>query len=261
MGSASDGRARRDVLKVELHAHTALDPVDYIRHSTRALIDRAAALGYGALAVTLHNRYYDPIADREYARERGIVLIPGIERTIRRRHVLLLNFPADCAGASSYEDVRVLKRQWPQGLVIAPHAFYPTPSALGADADACADVVDAVEINSMFTRGLDFNRRAIAWARAHGKPLVGNTDLHLLAQLGTTYTLVDAPADADAICAAVRSGRVEVRAVPLPPLKAGWMFAQMLAGGAAGWVRRQARRGTPRAGGTKGGHNKPEERA
>lgn len=249
------------MLKVELHAHTALDPVDYIPHSTRALIDRAAALGYGALAITLHNRYYDPLADREYARERGVVLIPGVERTIRRRHVLLLNFPAECAGVSSFDDVRALKRQWPHGLVIAPHAFYPTPSALGADADACADVIDAVEINSMFTRGLDFNRRAVEWARAHGKPLVGNTDLHLLVQLGTTYTLVDAPAEADAICAAIRAGRIEVRAAPLPPLKAGWMFALMLAGGAIGWIRRHVAGRAPRAGAGKGGHNRPEERA
>ena len=84
------------MLKVELHAHTGLDPVDYILYSTRQLIDRAAALGYGALAITLHNRYYDPAGDQEYAGLKGIVLIPGIERTIHRRHILLLNFPAAC---------------------------------------------------------------------------------------------------------------------------------------------------------------------
>jgi predicted metal-dependent phosphoesterase TrpH len=48
------------------------------------------------------------------------------------------------------------------------------------------DVIDAVEVNAMYTRLLDFNRRAIAWARANGKPLVGNTDLHVLDQMGTT---------------------------------------------------------------------------
>ncbi|MGH9373296.1 MAG: PHP-associated domain-containing protein, partial [Vicinamibacterales bacterium] len=176
------------VLKVELHAHTGLDPVDYIPHTTRQLIDRAAALGYGALAVTLHDRYYDPLADREYARERGIVLIPGIERTIQRRHILLLNFPSDSAMVSSFDEVRALKRRYPRGLVIAPHAFYPTPSAMGPEANGCEDLIDAVEVNSMFTPWLNFNRRAIRWARARGKPLVGNTDLHLLEQLGTTYT-------------------------------------------------------------------------
>ena len=50
----------------------------------------------------------------------------------------------------------------------------------------------------MHTRALDFNRRAVAWARANGKPLVGNTDLHLLGQMGSTYSMVDAEPDADA---------------------------------------------------------------
>jgi predicted metal-dependent phosphoesterase TrpH len=225
------------VLKVELHAHTALDPVDYIAHTTRQLIDRAAALEYGALAITLHNRYYDPAPDAEYARGRGLVLLRGIERTIAGRHILLVNFGPDCADVASFDDLRRLKAQQPSGLVVAPHAFYPTPTAIGADADACVDIIDAVEVNSMFLSWLDFNRQAIAWARRHGKPIVGNTDLHLLDQLGTTYTLVDADPEPDAICAAIRAGRVELRSMPLPPLRAAWIMARMVGGGIAGRVR------------------------
>jgi len=47
------------VLKVEFHAHTSDDPADRIPHSTAELIDRAAALGYDAVAVTLHDRQLD----------------------------------------------------------------------------------------------------------------------------------------------------------------------------------------------------------
>lgn len=225
------------MLKVELHAHTALDPIDYIPHSTRELIDRAAALGYHALAVTLHDRYYDPAADRDYARARGVVLIPGIERTIRRRHLLLLNFPADCAAVTSFDEVRALKRRYPAGLVVLPHAFYPTPSAMGSDTDGCRDIIDAVEVNAMFTPWVNFNRRALDWARAHGKPLVGNSDLHLLEQMGTAFTLVDAAPEADAICAAIRAGKVELRARPIPAPRAAWIFARMLFFGAVGRAR------------------------
>jgi predicted metal-dependent phosphoesterase TrpH len=102
---------------------------------------------------------------------------------------------------------------------------------MGTRLDAHGAWVDAVEINAMYTRYLNFNGRAIEWARAHHKPLVGNTDLHLLAQMGTTYTLVDAPPDSDAICEAIRQGRTEVRTAPLPALKAAWLFPQMLLGG------------------------------
>ena len=44
------------MLKVELHAHSADDPVDAIPHTTLQLIERAAEMGYNALAVTLHDR-------------------------------------------------------------------------------------------------------------------------------------------------------------------------------------------------------------
>jgi predicted metal-dependent phosphoesterase TrpH len=224
------------MLKVELHAHTDLDPADRITHSTTDLIDRAAALGYGAIAVTLHDRYFDPAPWNAYARERGVVLLAGIERTIAHRHILLINFPPSCAAVRSFDDVRRLKAET-GGLVIAPHPYYPVRSALQSLLDAHASLFDAVELNAMYTTRLDFNRRAIAWARARGTPLVGNTDLHLLDQLGTTYTMVDAPADADSICKAIRHGQIEVRTEPLTELQAGLIFGQMWLGGVLGAVR------------------------
>lgn len=235
------------MLKVELHAHTRDDPRDSIPHSTRDLIDRAAALGYQALAVTLHDRYYDPAADRAYAAARGLVLIAGIERTIERRHVLLLNYPEACASVSTFAQLAALRRDHPEGLAIVPHAFYPITSAMQSLLDRHDDLIDAVEVNAMFTPWIDFNGRARAWARRRGKPIVGNTDLHLLDQLGTTWTLVDAVPEPDAICQAIREGRTEVRATPLPTARAGWIFGRMLARGAIGRVRTLGRRLSPRA--------------
>ena len=224
------------MLKVELHAHTDQDPADRISHSTTELIDHAASLGYGALAVTLHDVYFDPAPHAAYARERGVVLIAGIERTIERRHVLLLNFPPECASVRTFEDVGRLKRAT-AGLVVAPHPFYPTISALGRLLDGLRDIVDAVEVNAMHTRLVDFNRRARRWAHANKKPLVGNTDLHQLRQMGTTYTVVDAAPDATAICDAIRQGRTEVHSTPLTTVQAGSIFAGMLLGGALGRLR------------------------
>jgi hypothetical protein len=203
------------MMKVELHAHTADDPADLIPHSTIELIERAADLGLGALAITLHDRQLDVRRFEAVARDRRIVLIPGIERTIQGKHVLLLNFPAVAAHVRSFDDVAALKRRNPAGLVIAPHAFYPGASCLRGLMNRHADLFDAVEINYFFTREIDFNRPAMRWAARHGKPLVGNADLHRLHQLGRTYSLVDAEPDADAICAGIRAGRVEVRSEPI----------------------------------------------
>ena len=227
------------MVKLELHAHTSDDPADLITHSTRQLVDRAATLGYGGLAITLHDRYFDPTPHAAYARERGVVLLSGIERTIGRQHVLLINFPAAAADARSFEDIARLKERY-GGLVVAPHPFYPIPSALGASLDRHTALVDAVEVNAMYTRLVDFNRRAISWARAHAKPLVGNTDLHLLEQMGTTYSVVDAEPHADAICDAIRAGRVEVRTEPLSSMRAAQLFAGMCWGGVKGRVFRRS---------------------
>jgi predicted metal-dependent phosphoesterase TrpH len=94
--------------------------------------------------------------------------------------------------------------------------------------DTYAHVFDAVECNAMFTRLVNFNRRAARWARAHGKPMVGNGDVHRLRQLGSTYSLVDAEPTPDAICAAIRAGRVHVEAQPLSVAAAAIITGQIL---------------------------------
>jgi predicted metal-dependent phosphoesterase TrpH len=202
------------MLKVELHSHTADDPLDPIPYSTRDLIDRAAALGYDALAITLHERQLDIRPLEAYAADRGVVLIPGIEKTIEGKHVVLLNFSRATEEVAHFGDLSELKSR-ESGIVIAPHAFFPGGSCLGtALMDRHADLFDVVEYNGMFTRTLNFNEKAVRWARAHGKPLVGNGDVHRLAQLGTTYSLVDAAPDPASICAAIAAGRVQVCAIP-----------------------------------------------
>ena len=216
------------MLKVDLHLHTDDDPVDCMPHDGYALVDRAAALGFDALAITLHDRQYDDSRLTAYAEERGVLLVPGIERTIDGRHVLLLNFAAGAtARVRSLDELAALKAS-ADGLVIAPHPFFPDPSCLGSRLDDHADAFDAVEWSYFWTRAVNFNARAAAWARRHGKPIVGNSDLHDLRQLGQTYSLIDAPRDVAAICQAVRAGRVELRTQPVPLLRLADVFTRML---------------------------------
>lgn len=216
------------MLKVELHAHTADDPRDRIPYSTFELIDRAAALGYDALAVTLHDRQIDVAPYAAYAADRGLVLIPGIERTIGGRHVLLLNFSPAAEAVASFDDVAALKRSEP-GLVVAPHPFFPSPTSLFGCMDRHAHLFDAVEYNAMFTASLNFNRPAARWARKHGKPMVGNGDVHRLVQLGTTYSLVEAARDPASICEAIVAGRVRVVSAPLPWSTAARVITSLVA--------------------------------
>jgi predicted metal-dependent phosphoesterase TrpH len=113
---------------------------------------------------------------------------------------------------------------------VAPHPFYPIASSLRDRMDRHAELFDAVECNAMFTASLNFNRKGESWARAHGRPMVGNGDIHRLGQLDTAFSLVDAAAHPDAICAAIRAGRVEVVARPLSWAAAVTIMGQLVIG-------------------------------
>jgi hypothetical protein len=202
------------MLKVDLHTHTADDPVDLIPYSSHQLIDRAAALGYDALAITLHERQLDVRLLESYAAGHGLVLIPGVERTVEGCHVLLLNFERGAEDVHSFDDLRHLKAH-ASGIVVAPHPYFPGAHSLFGKLRDNADLFDAVEYNAMFTSTLNFNLPAERFARRHGKPIVGNGDVHRLRQLNTTYSLVDADRNAASICAAIAAGRVRVVSHPL----------------------------------------------
>lgn len=242
------------MIRAEFHAHTSDDRHDRLPHTARDLIARAGALGYGALAITLHDSTLDPAPLAAFAREHGVRLVRGCERTIQGKHVLLLNYTADAIrGIRHFDDLALLKAAHPDGLVIAPHPFYPIPSAMGREnLEAYRSAWDAVEVNAMHVRGLDWNRQAVAWAEAHGVPLVGNGDVHRLSQLGRTWSDIDVdlPAGmpdeeaAAAICGAIRAGRVQVRTTPITHWRAALIFVQMSISGTLGRLseRRERRR-------------------
>ena len=202
--------------------------MDRIPHSTRELIDRAADLGYDALAITLHDRQLDLRPWLAHAQRRNVVLIAGLERTVQGKHVLLLNFRKGTEAVHCLEDIYFLKQRDSGGLVIAPHPFFPVGPCLGRQLDRHPDLFDAVEYNAMFTAALNFNRRGEQWARDHGKPMVGNGDVHRLCQLGTTFSWVDADRTPDAICRAIRHGDVTVSAQPLPVRTAAVLMADLV---------------------------------
>lgn len=220
------------VIKVDLHIHTADDPADRIPHSTAEVIERAAQLGFGGLAITLHDHQYDSSAVAERAKRLGITLLPGVERTVHGRHLLLINFPAHADRVGSFEDVAALKASHPAGLLIVPHPFYPVGNAMRGWIDDIVDLVDAVEYNGIYTSMLNFNRSTAKWAARHGKPVVGGSDTHRLMGFGHTCSLVEAETNTpEAICAAIKAGKVQVSTKPLPPLTLAIYAASMVLSG------------------------------
>jgi hypothetical protein len=148
-----------------------------------------------------------------YARDRGILLIPGVEVTVEGRHVLVYNLDVDPGRIRTFAALRRHRR--PEWLVVAPHPFYPAGYCLREWLLREIDVFDAVEFSHFYGTRVDFNRRAVRAAGEARLPLVGTSDAHVPIQLGTTYSVIDSEPTIGAVVAAIKLGRVSVVSRPL----------------------------------------------
>jgi len=203
--------------RVELHSHCQGDPVDtYIGHTIYEHIDRAKEVGLDAIAVTWHRKICADEDAFAYARERNILVIPGMEADVGpdHRHLLVLNIAdGDLPGAPSWEQIRALRRRKPEAFVLAPHPFYPHPSCLGKLMNEHVDLIDAVEWCMLHVHwlpsGINPNLRAARWAHRHGKPLVACSDAHGLHGIGKNASTVEAEAlTPEALFAGIRADQV-----------------------------------------------------
>ena len=199
-------------LKADLHLHTREgDP--FIAYDAFALVEHAAREGYDVLAITNHDRLTFSRRLADFAAERGILLVPGVEATIEGCHVLLYNVDVSLSLLRTFADLR--KYRTPDWLVVAPHPFFPASYSLGDRLRRELDLFDALEFSHFHTRLVNFNAGAVALSRATGLPLVGSSDSHLARQFGTTYSTIDSAPDLPSVLAAVRKGRVRVVSRPL----------------------------------------------
>jgi predicted metal-dependent phosphoesterase TrpH len=206
------------MIKVDLHMHSGDDPRDGLRYTAAALLDKAAALGYAAIAITNHGKVIEDERLFDYARARGVLLIRSAEWSFGGRDVLLCNITQrDAERLKTFDDLRAYRRERGEELlVVAPHPFYPRGHSLGRHFERNLDVFDAVEIAQIHLSWLDpFNARAVAVARKHAKPVIANSDAHNLWMFGRHYTLVDAEPTPAGIFAAIRQGKAQPVSPPV----------------------------------------------
>lgn len=219
-------------LKADLHLHTR-EEEGFIAYDARGLIDRAAREGFHVLSITNHDTLTFSERLAAYAWDRGILLIPGVEATIEGRHVLLYNIDVPPDRVRTFADLSRLKT--PEWLVVAPHPFFPGPTSLRRRLPRELDLFDAVEFCHFYTRGIDFNRRAVRLAREAGLPLLGGSDTHFFRQLGTTYSLLEGEMTVASVLAAIKGGQVAVVSKPLTLRECAGITSEFLAGTLREW--------------------------
>ena len=137
-----------------------------------------------------------------------------MELTLSNKHVVVINPDfKEAKDFRSLDDLAGIRND--RNLIIAPHPFYPGLRCLRSSLEPHIDSFDAVEFSFFYSRLINPNKKAVAAAGHHHKPLVGSSDCHNIWQVGYTYSLIEAEKTIPSIITAVKEGRVHVATTPL----------------------------------------------
>lgn len=206
------------LIKCQLHTHVNGDPVDNISHSAAELIDRAALFNYHVLAITCHRKIVFNKDLFDYAKNKNILLIPGIEFEIQQKHILGINVNEEIYKVDSFEKLREYRKTHPDCLIIAAHPFFPGPS-LGKKLIDNIDCFDAIEYSWAYTKLINFNKKAERIAKKYNKPLIATADCHLLEYLNIAYFQIHAAQDKNSVIEAIKNGKLKNYSNPTTMLR------------------------------------------
>lgn len=204
------GRFDWAVLAVETHSHSEASHDG--RDSIDLLLEQARAVDLDALAITDHDVMDASLEAVDLAGDYGLIGIPGVEITSAAGHVIALGISERVPAGLSYGET--LSRIRDQGgIAVIPHPFQASRSGIAPNVtrDELA-AADAIEVyNSRLITGRA-NRKAEAFARSRGMPMVAGSDAHVSEMVGQAVTLIDAdPTEGvSGILEAIREGRTVV---------------------------------------------------
>ncbi len=213
--SKADGS---DWIKIDLHIHTFDDPKDAVDFSAHQLLERARSLGFGVLAITLHDAVFDRKEVFADAAAMGMLLVPAAEMRLCGADVIVLNVTSEeAAQLKNFEDLRRLRAQRGSSIfTIAPHPFYVLGGSIGARLFKEIDCFDAIEICHFHIGLLNPNWRAKRVASRFGKPLIATSDAHRLHAFGQHHTSIPMPPalTVENVFAALRNGPLRLTSPP-----------------------------------------------
>jgi hypothetical protein len=218
MSTSTKETEASDWIKFDLHIHTLDDPKDVIDYSAHDLLERARELGFGVLAITLHDAVFDRPEVFAEASEMGILLLPAAEMRIEGADIILLNVTAaEVARLRTFADVRALRAARGDSIfTIAPHPFYVLGGSIGSRLLREIDCFDSIEFCHFHFGPFNPNRRASKVAARFKKPLIATSDAHRLHAFGRHFTSMPRPAEltCESVFAGLRGGPVHLTSPP-----------------------------------------------
>jgi predicted metal-dependent phosphoesterase TrpH len=196
------------MLKIDLHVHTWYSDA---RSSVVDVLDMAKKKGLDGIAITDHHTMQGVLDAK--AQVDDFIIVPGIEITTRDGHLLGIGLRDETftslktrnqSAAYVSQMIRALG-----GLVIIPHPCTPFFSMKRSVIERISP--DAIEVynahSPCFARDA---RKSRELAKHLSLPMVAGSDSHTWQTVGDAYTLIDAPADIEAILYAIRLGYTSI---------------------------------------------------
>jgi len=208
-------------LKIDLHTHT-----HYSKDATTTLkevIQYAKKRGLDGVAVTDHDTISGAL---KLAKQKHLVVIPGIEISTVHGHVLALNIAQPIAPKLCLTET-VEKIHQLGGIAVIAHPAAVLKTGLGHKISS-ASKIDAVEVINTaafpFFLSTYLSRRLAKRLRL---PQTAGSDAHHPHEIGKAYTIVNADSKRDDIIEAVKKGK----AVPYgEPMSWAWRFQRIASG-------------------------------
>lgn len=186
-------------LKASLHIHTKEDLKDgyIVKYNIYDLIDYAARHNFKILALTGHKKFiYEPVFG-EYAKKKGIILIPAVELNLNQRfifldHILVLNCDKEINQVKNFADLEKYKKEHPEIFIIAPHPGFGAMESIGlSELTKHIDLFDAIEHSWFYSKTINLNSRVGRIAEKFNKPFIATSDAHILTYFDIDYAVLE----------------------------------------------------------------------
>jgi len=209
MAENRSGRPGGPYFSVDIHLHTNRGSSDS-NLAPKDLVERAHAIGIGAVCITEHDNMWDLGEIIELAADAGVVFLRGMEVTTDMGHIGVFGLERYVGGIYKLPELRRVADA-AGGILVANHPFRykldarfsfinPDHQPLDpADPERAArleifEMVDAIEVlNGNCSE--DENVFALKVARQLGLAEVAGSDSHSSSSIGCVSTLLDNPVE------------------------------------------------------------------
>jgi hypothetical protein len=211
----------RRVYELHIHSDASPDSTEKIANIVR----EAKRIGLDGIALTNHNNLSAALKAAEKYSTKNFKVIPGVEITSSKGHIIALGIKTDIrSGMSPERTIRAIKKQG--GVAILPHSFARYRDGVlyktGNYANKIADMVHGLEtVNARYSTGSsNFNARA--FAELKGIPQIAGSDGHKANSIGMALTEIRSKNNSvSEILNSIRNGRTNVYDSQVPFKKLG----------------------------------------